>query len=127
MTPAANGIAVGPPNPLHISENARPLGPALAWSAELPPAGGGGLIARAILTDAERLAWECLPDDPDPDPIAAFFTLADGEVDALSRLPTPAARLATAIALAARDVHHVNLFDRIEAKTGIEPFGWLVG
>ena len=45
----------------------------------------------------------------------------------LRRLPTPAARLATAIALAARDVHHANLCDRIEAKTVIEPFGWLVG
>jgi hypothetical protein len=28
--------------------------------------------------------------------------------------------------LAAWDVHHANLFDRVEAKTGIEPFGRLV-
>ena len=29
--------------------------------------------------------------------------------------------------LAAWDVHHANLFDRVEPKTGIEPFGRLVG
>jgi DDE superfamily endonuclease len=29
--------------------------------------------------------------------------------------------------LAAWDVHHARLFDRVEAKTGIEPFGRLVG
>jgi integrase/recombinase XerC len=79
-----------------------PLQPALARG---PPAGdgrpgGGGLMARAILTDAERLAWERFPAEPDPDVIGAFFTLADGEVDALRRLPTPAARLASAVALA---------------------------
>jgi hypothetical protein len=51
-------------------------------------------VARASLTDAERLAWESFPADPDPDVTGAFFTLADGEVDALRRLPTPAARLA---------------------------------
>jgi hypothetical protein len=28
--------------------------------------------------------------------------------------------------LAAWDVHHANLFDRVEAKTGIDPFGRLV-
>jgi hypothetical protein len=28
--------------------------------------------------------------------------------------------------LAGWDVHHANLFDRVEAKTGIEPFGRLV-
>jgi hypothetical protein len=28
--------------------------------------------------------------------------------------------------LAAWDVHHANLFDRVEAKTGIEPFGRLI-
>ena len=28
--------------------------------------------------------------------------------------------------LAAWDVHHANLFDRVEPKTGIEPFGRLV-
>ena len=34
-------------------------------------------MARAILTDAERLAWESFPAEPDPDVIGAFFTLAD--------------------------------------------------
>src|SRR5438034_2210414 len=58
-------------------------------------------MARAILTDADRLAWERFPAEPDPEVIGAFFTLADGEVDALRRLPTPAARLASAVALAA--------------------------
>jgi len=58
-------------------------------------------MSRGILTDAERLAWERFPAEPDADVIGAFFTLADGEVDALRRLPTPAARLATAVALAA--------------------------
>ena len=66
-------------------------------------------MARAILTDAERLAWEVLRGRPrTPDAIAALFTLADGEVDVLTRLPTPTARLATAIASAAWDVHHAN-------------------
>jgi hypothetical protein len=63
-------------------------------------------MARGILTDAERLAWEVLRGRPDA--IAACFTLADGEVDVLRRPPTPAARLATAIAPAAVDVHHAN-------------------
>jgi len=58
-------------------------------------------VARAILTDAERLAWESFPADPDPDVIGAFFTLAEGELDALRRPPTPAARLAGAVAAAA--------------------------
>jgi Domain of unknown function (DUF4158) len=58
-------------------------------------------MARAILSDAERLAWERFPPEPDPDVIGAFFTLADGEVDALRRLPTPAARLAGAVPLVA--------------------------
>lgn len=57
-------------------------------------------MARAILTDAERLAWERFPAESEPDVIGAFFTLADGEVDALRRLPTPTARLASAVALA---------------------------
>src|SRR3954447_8719000 len=58
-------------------------------------------MARPILTDAERLAWERFPAEPDPDVVGAFFTLADGEVDVLRRLPTPAGRLATAVAVAA--------------------------
>src|SRR3954452_12067289 len=58
-------------------------------------------MARPILTDAERLAWERFPADPDPDVVGAFFTLADGEVDVLRRLPTPAGRLAAAVAMAA--------------------------
>ncbi|MBW3607979.1 MAG: Gfo/Idh/MocA family oxidoreductase [Actinobacteria bacterium] len=58
-------------------------------------------MARSILSDAECLAWERFPQDPDPDVIGVYFTLADGEVDELRRLPTPAARLATAIAVAA--------------------------
>ena len=58
-------------------------------------------MARSILSDAERLAWERFPQDPDPDVIGVYFTLADGEVDELRRLPTPAGRLATAIAVAA--------------------------
>ncbi|MDX6682218.1 MAG: hypothetical protein QOG94_2257 [Solirubrobacteraceae bacterium] len=58
-------------------------------------------MARSILSDAERLAWERFPQDPDPDVIGVYFTLADGEVDDLRRLPTPAGRLATAIAVAA--------------------------
>ena len=58
-------------------------------------------MARPILTDAERLDWERFPDDPDPDVVSAYFTLADGEVDILRRLPTPAGRLATAVAVAA--------------------------
>jgi hypothetical protein len=33
--------------------------------------------------------------------VGAYFTLADGEVDVLRRLPTPAGRLATAVAMAA--------------------------
>jgi uncharacterized protein DUF4158 len=33
--------------------------------------------------------------------VGAYFTLADGEVDVLRRLPTPAGRLATAVATAA--------------------------
>ncbi len=49
-------------------------------------------MARSILTDAERLAWERFPSDPDPDAIGIYFTLADGEIDILRRLPTPAAR-----------------------------------
>lgn len=47
------------------------------------------------------MAWERFPQDPDPDVIGAYFTLADGEIDTLQRLPTPAGRLATAIAIAA--------------------------
>ena len=43
-------------------------------------------MARAILTDAERLVWDSVPADPDPDVTGAFFTLADGEVDVLRRL-----------------------------------------
>lgn len=35
-------------------------------------------------------------------------------------------RAGTLAYLAAWDVHHANLFDRVEAKTGIEPFGRLV-
>lgn len=58
-------------------------------------------MARSILSDAERLAWERFPQDPDPDVIGVYFTLADGEVDELRRLPTAAGRLATAIAIAA--------------------------
>ena len=58
-------------------------------------------MARSILSDAERLAWERFPSDFDPDVIGVYFTLADGEVDELRRLPTPAGRLATAIAIAA--------------------------
>jgi len=58
-------------------------------------------MARSILSDAERLAWERFPQDPDPDVIGVYFTLADGEVNDLRRLPTPAGRLATAIAVAA--------------------------
>ena len=53
-------------------------------------------MARSILTDAERLAWERFPADPDPDAIGIYFTLADGEIDILRRLPTPGARLSTA-------------------------------
>lgn len=34
-------------------------------------------MARSILTDAERLAWERFPSDPDPDAIGIYFTLAD--------------------------------------------------
>jgi hypothetical protein len=56
-------------------------------------------MPRPILTDAERVAWERFPADPDPEVVGAYFTLADGEVDALRRLPTPATRLATAVAL----------------------------
>jgi len=58
-------------------------------------------MARGILTDAERLAWERFPADPDPDAIGIYFTLADGEIDTLRRLPTPGARLSTAVAVAA--------------------------
>ncbi|MDX6719089.1 MAG: hypothetical protein QOJ63_1343 [Solirubrobacteraceae bacterium] len=58
-------------------------------------------MARSILSDAEQLAWERFPQDPDPDVIGVYFTLADGEVDELRRLPMPAGRLATAIAVAA--------------------------
>lgn len=58
-------------------------------------------MARSILSDAEQLAWQRFPQDPDPDVIGVYFTLADGEVDDLRRLPTPAGRLATAIAVAA--------------------------
>ena len=58
-------------------------------------------MARSILSDAERLAWERFPQDPDPDVIGVYFTLADGEVDDLRRLPTRAGRLATATAVAA--------------------------
>jgi hypothetical protein len=58
-------------------------------------------MARPILTDAERLDWERFPADPGPDVVGAYFTLADGEVDVLRRLPTPAGRLATAVAMAA--------------------------
>src|SRR3954470_24636444 len=57
-------------------------------------------MARPILTDAERLDWECFPADPAPDVIGVYFTLADGEVDVLRRLPAPAGRLATAVAVA---------------------------
>src|SRR2546427_3463305 len=35
-------------------------------------------------------------------------------------------RQGTLAYLAAWDVHHANLFDRVEQKTGIEPFGRLV-
>jgi len=45
-------------------------------------------MARSIPTDAERLAWERFPADPDPDAIGIYFTLADGEIDDLRRLPT---------------------------------------
>jgi TnpA family transposase len=38
-------------------------------------------MARSILTDAERLAWERFPADPDPDAIGIYFTLADVLVD----------------------------------------------
>jgi len=41
-----------------------------------------------------------LPRRPRRRGIGAYFTLADGEVDALRRLPTPPARLASAVALA---------------------------
>jgi len=58
-------------------------------------------MARPILTDAERLDWERFPADPGPDVIGAYFTLADGEVDIVRRLPTPTGRLATAVAVAA--------------------------
>lgn len=58
-------------------------------------------MARSILSDAERLPWERFPQDLDPDVIGVYFTLVDGEVDELRRLPTPAGRLATAIAVAA--------------------------
>ena len=58
-------------------------------------------MARTILTDAERLAWERFPADPDREVVGAYFTLADGEVDALRRLPTLATRLASAVALSA--------------------------
>src|SRR3954462_11388669 len=58
-------------------------------------------MARPILTDAERLDWECFRADPAPDVIGVYFTLADGEVDVLRRLPAPAGRLATAVAVAA--------------------------
>jgi hypothetical protein len=58
-------------------------------------------MARSILTNAERLAWERFPADPDPDVVGVYFTLADGEVDDLRRLPTPAGRLAAAVAVAA--------------------------
>jgi hypothetical protein len=33
-------------------------------------------MARSILSDAERLAWERFPADPDPDVIGVCFTLA---------------------------------------------------
>ena len=36
------------------------------------------------------------PAEPDPDVIGVYFTLADGELDVLRRLPTPAGRLGTA-------------------------------
>jgi len=58
-------------------------------------------MARSVLSDAERLAWERFPQEPDPDVIGVYFTLADGEVDELRRLPTHAGRLETAIAVAA--------------------------
>lgn len=58
-------------------------------------------MARSILTDAQRLAWERFPADPDPDAIGIYFTLADGEIDTLRRLPTPGARLSIAGAVAA--------------------------
>ena len=41
-------------------------------------------MARSILSDAERLAWERFPQDPDPE-VGVYFTLADGEVDVPSR------------------------------------------
>src|SRR5438128_86355 len=61
--------------------------------------------------------------------------------NASSRSGWPASRIASARAarfefdyrrhgtlayLAAWDVHHANLFDRVEASTGIDPFGRLV-
>ncbi|MCA1697705.1 MAG: DUF4158 domain-containing protein [Actinobacteria bacterium] len=58
-------------------------------------------MPRSVLSDAERLAWERFPQDPDPDVIGVYFTLADGEVDDLRRLPTSSGRLATAVAVAA--------------------------
>ena len=61
-------------------------------------------MGRSILSDAERLAWERFPPDPDPDVIGVYFTLTDGEVDDLRRLPTSSGRLATAAA-PARSVH----------------------
>jgi hypothetical protein len=84
-------------------------------------------MARAILTDAERLAWEALRGRPRLDAIAALFTLADGEVDVLTRCP----RRRHGLRPLSRRAHGTSttptLFDRIEARTGIEPFGWLVG
>jgi len=62
---------------------------------------GRGLRWRVRLIDAERLDWERFPAHPGPDVVGAYFTLADGEVDVLRRLPTPAGRLATAVAVAA--------------------------
>ena len=58
-------------------------------------------MVRAILSDAERVGWKRFLADPDPEVVGGYFTLADGEVDALGQLPTPATRLASAVALSA--------------------------
>ncbi len=73
-------------------------------------------MARNILTDAERLAWERFPADPDPDAIGIYFTLAEGEIDTLRRLPTPGARLSTAVAVAA-----IRLLGFIPVELGDAP------
>lgn len=58
-------------------------------------------MAHTILSDAERLAWERFPQDPGPDVVGVYSTLADGEVDDFRRLRKPAGRLATGTAVAA--------------------------